>query len=88
VISLEKMFFHDEIRPADDLAPSKRKVAKAELALATSLIKQFTGKFEPEKYEDTYRDALLAIIKAKQKGETITAEPVEKTTRPRTCSQR
>ena len=31
VISLEKMFFHDEIRPADDLAPGKRKVPKAEL---------------------------------------------------------
>ena len=82
VISLEKMFFHDEIRPADDLAPGKRKVPKAELGLATSLIKQFTGKFEPEKYEDTYRDALLAIIKAKQKGETITAEPVAEDDEP------
>jgi DNA end-binding protein Ku len=82
VISLEKMFFHDEIRPADDLAPGKRKVARAELELATALIKQFTGKFEPEKYEDTYRDALLAIIKAKQKGETITAAPVEEEEEP------
>ena len=82
VISLEKMFFHDEIRPADDLAPRKRKVPKAELDLATALIKQFTGKFEPEKYEDTYRDALLAIIKAKQKCETITAAPVEEEEEP------
>ena len=82
VISLEKMFFHDEIRPADDLAPGKRKVPKAELDLATALIKQFTGKFEPKKYEDTYRDALLAIIKAKQKGETITAAPVEEDEEP------
>jgi DNA end-binding protein Ku len=82
VISLEKMFFHDEIRPADDLAPGKRKVPKAELDLATALIKQFTGKFKPEKYEDTYRDALLAIIKAKQKGETITAAPVEEDDEP------
>jgi DNA end-binding protein Ku len=82
VISLEKMFFHDEIRPVGDLAPGKRKVPKAELDLATALIKQFTGKFEPEKYEDTYRDALLAIIKAKQKGETITAAPVEEEEEP------
>ena len=76
------MFFHDEIRPSDDLAPGKRKVAKAELDLATTLIKQFTGTFEPEKYEDTYRDALLAIIKAKQKGETITSAPVEEDDQP------
>jgi DNA end-binding protein Ku len=82
VISLEKMFFHDEIRPSDDLAPGKRKVAKAELALATSLIEQFTGTFEPEKYEDTYRKALLAIVKAKQKGKTIEAAPTEEDEEP------
>jgi DNA end-binding protein Ku len=76
-LTLEKMFFHDEIRPADDLAPGKRKVPKAELDLATALIKQFTGKFEPEKYEDTYREALVKVIKAKRKGKTITAPEPE-----------
>jgi len=77
VISLEKMFFHDEIRPSAELAPRNTKVAKAELEMATTLIKEFTGSFEPERYEDTYRDALRAIIRAKQKGETIAAAPVE-----------
>ena len=43
--------------------------------MATALIGQFKGSFEPERYEDTYRDALLKVIKAKQKGETITAVP-------------
>ena len=75
VITLEKMFFHDEIRPAKDVAPGSSKVPKAELEMATTLIEQFKGDFEPEKYEDTYRDALCAIIKAKQKGETIAAVP-------------
>jgi len=75
VITLEKMFFHDEIRPADEIAPGKTKVGKAELDMATALIEQFKGAFEPEKYEDTYREALCAIIKAKQKGETIAAVP-------------
>ena len=69
VIALEKMFFHDEIRPSKDLAPGKRKVPKEELELATALIERFTGTFEPEKYEDTYRKALLAVVRAKQKGE-------------------
>jgi DNA end-binding protein Ku len=78
VITLEKMFFHDEIRPLDDVAPGKQKVAKAELEMATALIEQFTGTFEPEKYEDTYREALLAVIKAKAKGKTIAPpEPEE-----------
>jgi DNA end-binding protein Ku len=72
VITLEKMFFHDEIRPLDDVAPPKQKLAKEELEMATTLIEQFSGTFEPEKYEDTYRKALLAVIKAKEKGKTIT----------------
>jgi DNA end-binding protein Ku len=77
VISLEKMFFHDEIRPANDVAPRKGKIPKAELELATALIEQFTGSFEPEKYEDSYREALLALVKAKQKGKTIAAAPAQ-----------
>ena len=77
VIALEKMFFHDEIRPSDKLAPGKRKVPKEELELATALIERFTGPFKPEKYEDTYRKALLAVVRAKQKGKTITAAEPE-----------
>ena len=72
VITLEKMFFHDEIRPLDDVAPKGQKVAKAELEMATALIEQFTGTFDPTKYDDTYRKALCAVIKAKEKGKTIT----------------
>ena len=78
VITLEKMFFHDEIRPPNGIAPkgAKAKVAKAELDMAIALIDQFTSSFEPEKYEDTYRETLVKIIKAKQKGKTIeAAEP-------------
>ena len=69
------MFFHDEIRPSKEIAPKKTKVPKAELEMATALIEQFTADFEPASYEDTYREALLKLIKAKQKGETITAVP-------------
>jgi DNA end-binding protein Ku len=82
VITLEKMFFHDEIRPAKEIAPSKAKVPKAELEMATTLIGQFKRSFEPEKYEDTYRDALMKVIKAKQKGKTITAVPAAEDEEP------
>ena len=82
VITLERMFFHDEIRPVDEIAPKGAKVPKAELAMATALIEQFKGAFDPEKYEDTYRAALSAVIKAKQKGKSITAAPVEEEEEP------
>ena len=82
VITLEKMFFHDEIRPVDEIPPKKTKVPKAELDMAVALIGQFKSSFEPERYEDTYRDALLKLIKAKQKGETITAVPAAEDEEP------
>jgi DNA end-binding protein Ku len=81
-ITLEKMFFHDEIRPVKDVAPGNVKVAKAELELATTLIGQFRGAFEPERYEDTYREALCDVIRAKRKGKTVTAAPVEQEEEP------
>jgi DNA end-binding protein Ku len=81
-ITLEKMFFHDELRPLDGIAPGGVEVGKAELEMATALIEQFTGKFEPEKYQDTYREKLCEIIGAKRKGETVTAAPVENEEEP------
>jgi DNA end-binding protein Ku len=82
VLTLEKMFFHDEIRPVDDVDTGSSRVSKAELEMATSLIEQFRSSFDPERYEDTYRDALMEIIKAKRKGKTITAAPVEEEETP------
>jgi DNA end-binding protein Ku len=76
-LTLEKMFFHDEIRPLDEIAPGKVKVAKTELEMATALIEQFSGEFDPTKYEDTYREALCDVIRAKRKGKTVTAPEPE-----------
>jgi DNA end-binding protein Ku len=75
VITLERMYFADEIRDVDDIKPDKASVPKRELEMAAQLIDQFSGSFEPEKYEDTYREALLAIVKEKRKGREIHREP-------------
>jgi DNA end-binding protein Ku len=75
VITLEKMYFADEIRPSDEIAPRKRQVSKAELETAAQLIDRFTGSFEPKKYEDTYRHALLKVIRQKRKGKEVHVEP-------------
>jgi len=71
LITLEQMYFADEVHPADDLVPRKTKVDGRELAMAKKLIDSFTGDFEPAKYEDTYRDALCEIIEAKRKGKDV-----------------
>jgi DNA end-binding protein Ku len=74
VITLERMYFADEIRPAEGIAPEKADVDKQELEMAAQLIEQYTGKFEPAAYRDTYRDALCEIIEAKRRGEEVHAE--------------
>jgi DNA end-binding protein Ku len=74
VLTLEKMYFADEIRPLDEIKPKRAQVGKQELAMAADLIDRFAGAFEPEKYEDTYREALLKVIRAKHKGKDVHAE--------------
>ena len=73
VITLERMHFADEVRPAKELAPARSRLGKQELAMAKQLVEQFSGSFEPEKFRDTYRDTLCEIIRAKQRGETVAA---------------
>ena len=70
---LEKMYFADEIRDAEGIAPDVKKndVDKREVEMAQALIDKLYGPFEPDQYKDTYRDSLCEIIKAKREGETI-----------------
>jgi DNA end-binding protein Ku len=75
VITLEQMYFADEIRAIDEIKPTNGRVSKEELAMATQLIDNFTGDFKPEKYKDTYRDALCEIIRAKRAGKEVHRAP-------------
>ena len=75
VIVLEKMFFADEIRPTKGIKPRKTAVGKQELAMALDLIERFHSGFRPEKYEDTYRAALLKVIRQKRAGKEVHREP-------------
>ncbi len=68
VITLERMFFADEIRAPEGIAPAAAKVDKRQLAMANDLIKAYTGDFDPTQYTDTYRERLLAVIEAKRSG--------------------
>jgi DNA end-binding protein Ku len=74
VITLERMYFADEVRPAEGIAPKSRKgIDKRQLEMAMRLIEQQAGDFEPERYHDVYRERLLEIIERKARGETVEA---------------
>jgi DNA end-binding protein Ku len=70
-IQCERMHFADEIRPAKGIAPKGVRVSRDDLDLAVELVRRLEGDFEPEKFKDTYRDALLKIIRAKERGDTV-----------------
>jgi DNA end-binding protein Ku len=83
VLTLEKMFFADEVRPAEGIAPEDIAVEDRQLEMAMQLIRQYEGRFDPEKYHDEYRERLLGVIEAKRSGEGVKAAPTpEKTTTP------
>jgi DNA end-binding protein Ku len=75
VITLERMYFADEIRPASELKPVRARVSKQELDMAASLIDRFKGSFDPAKFEDTYTARLLEVVRRKRKGEEVHAAP-------------
>jgi DNA end-binding protein Ku len=77
VLTLEKMYFADEVRSVDELGVERVAVGKPELEMAEQLIDRFSGRFRISKYRDDYRNALLRVIKAKRKGKQVHVEPQE-----------
>ena len=77
-IILNRIRFHEEIRPTAELAlPAKTAVKPAELKMAIALIDQLSGKFDITGYKDTYTASLMKVINAKAKGKKTVA-PVMK----------
>src|SRR3954469_8148086 len=60
----------DDVPAADDVETSDR-----ELDIAKQLVESLAGQFEPEKYHDSYREAVLAMIEKKAAGEEIAVQP-------------
>ncbi|TRZ37872.1 Ku protein [Niallia circulans] len=70
---METIHFPDEVRKAEDVpnVPAESTIAKKELETAILLIDQLTTSFDPTKYTDEYRTALLELIEAKKMGKDV-----------------
>ncbi|SER18978.1 DNA end-binding protein Ku [Gracilibacillus ureilyticus] len=70
---METIHFPDEVRDFKEVpnVPEEAKIVAKELDTAKLLIDQLTTEFEPEKYTDEYRTALLDLIDQKRKGEEV-----------------
>jgi DNA end-binding protein Ku len=78
---LELMHFADELLDAEKLnVPKKLEVGKREKEMADALVKSMSSKWDPEKYKDDYRDALMEVIEEKVEsgGKEIEEKPKEK----------
>src|SRR5437016_5577872 len=75
---LELMHFADELADTAKLhVPKKTEVGKREMNMAKSLIDSMSSKWEPEKYRDDYREALMEVIEEKVEagGKEIEEKP-------------
>jgi DNA end-binding protein Ku len=74
VLALETMYFADEIRsPTKDLPelPAADEVSDRELKMAGLLLESMESDWDPEKYHDTHREKVEAVIEAKRQGDEI-----------------
>ncbi len=69
------MFFASEVRADEEFHANTHELSKKELELAQTLIRSLEAPFQPEKYHDTYREKLQALIDRKLEGKPLPAAP-------------
>ncbi len=78
VLTLTTMRFHDEVRPADEVAREihAARPTREQVERAVAVIEELAVDFDATSYRDEHRAHLLRILKSKQKGKKIAA-PVQ-----------
>jgi len=78
-LGMATMIFADEVAPAERLEEvaeaAEVKTTKRELDIAEQLVDSLAGDFEPDKYHDTYREQVLALLDRKAQGKEIAVQP-------------
>src|SRR5438477_1084353 len=81
VLVLELMHFAEELADPDKLhVPKKIEPGKREVDMATALVNSMSSKWDPKKYRDDYRDALMEVIdeKVEAGGKELEEKPKKK----------
>ena len=84
VLGMATMIFADEVvdpERIDELDAAREvELNDRELAIAKQLVESLAGDFEPDKYHDTYREEVLALVERKAAGEEIAVQPAREET--------
>jgi DNA end-binding protein Ku len=79
VLVMSTMVYADEVNDPKELGEfddaSDVDVSDRELRMASQLVESLTEPFEPERFEDTYRNQVLELIERKAAGEELVAPP-------------
>lgn len=75
VIVMQTMMWPDEIRKADFGSVDTSEAKPAEVKMAQMLVETLAGDFDADDYEDDYREALEALVKAKIEGGEVKRTP-------------
>ena len=81
-LTLSTMLFHDEVRPTKPIPTGGKKPTKKQLDQALALIDALAADWEPERYEDCYRERLRRVIDSKRKRRKIEAPEAEREPAP------
>ncbi len=80
-LALHTMYFSDEVRvPGKELPelPDEGDVSDRELSMAQLLIESMESDWDPDRYHDTHREKVEALIEEKRQGhEIVIQEPAE-----------
>ena len=72
---LELMHFASEVLKPEELNRPKTELNDKELKMANALIESMSSDWQPEKYRDEYRDAVMEIIENKAKNKHLPPAP-------------
>ena len=78
VIVLQTMMWPDEIRKADFGSLDTAEAKPQEVKMAQMLVETLAGDFDADEYEDDYREAVEAMVKAKIEGGEVKRTPQAK----------
>ena len=70
---LHTMYYAEEVRKLENFGPVDVELKDAEVKIAHQLIEALAGKFEPEKFHDSFEENLKTLIKARLEGDEVTA---------------
>jgi DNA end-binding protein Ku len=74
---MNTLHWPDEIRALDGIRgiEGSTKISERELQMAKTLIESLADSFDPDRYQDNYKEALMKVVQAKIEGEETVAAP-------------